>query len=177
MPTARPKASSHLLPCQQGDGLGERQHDRHGALRSGERVVSGGYVMSPPSADAANSPNFRNYAVGAGKWSVMSAFDTPPGNLVAFAYCQRGVVVKVRSASSASIPDDGNGSATASCHKGETLLSGGYTTTPKPDFEEHDRPGLFLLRLVSVGRASWTASAHNYSNIAGKITAFAYCMP
>src|SRR5919204_380686 len=61
------------------------------------------------------------------KWKVMAAFQTTPANLEAFAYCEQGVTVKVRSKMSDPIPTDGSGSATAQCHTGETLLGGGYT--------------------------------------------------
>jgi hypothetical protein len=142
---------------------------------SAETVVSGGYVMSPTSATGANSPTYRDYASSARKWKVTSAFENP-GSLEAFAYCERGVVIKVRSSTSAPIPpDNGDGSATARCHKGETLLSGGYTTKPKPDWENTFGPDFFYNSSYRSGKRSWTASAHNYSNVAGTITAFAYC--
>jgi hypothetical protein len=142
---------------------------------SGETLVSGGYVMSPPSATNGNSPTFRDYAVSASEWTVMSVFDTPPGSLAAFAYCQRGAIVKVRSSSSNPIPHGLERSATASCHKGETLLGGGYTTTPKPDWFNKTGPDFFYNASRRSGPRSWTASAHNYSHGSGKITAFAYC--
>ena len=144
---------------------------------SGEKVVSGGYVMSPVSATEHNSPTYRDYAAGAGKWTVMSVFETPPAKLEALAYCARGVVVKVRSVSSAPIHDDDSGSATASCHKGETLLSGGYTTTPTPDWNNKAGPDFFYNSSYRSGARSWTASGINYSKAAGKITAFANCTP
>jgi hypothetical protein len=118
----------------------------------GGRVASGGYVMSPSPATDANSPNYRDYATSAGKWTVMSVFADPPGNLVAFAYCTQHVRVKVRSRSR-SIPAEvmqvpGFGSATARCHKGETLLSGGYTSTPTPDWENMSGPDSFTTARV-----------------------------
>jgi hypothetical protein len=105
---------------------------------------------------------------------VTSAFESP-GSLEAFAYCERGVVIKVRSSTSAPIPDGGDSSATARCHKGETLLSGGYTTKPKPDWFNTFGPDFFYNASYRSGKHSWIASAHNYSNVAGTITAFAYC--
>jgi hypothetical protein len=133
---------------------------------SGQKVVSGGYVMNPPSATNANSPNFRDYAAGPGKWTAMSAFDSPPGNLLAFAYCTRGATVKVRSSSTsiaAKAPPPSKhprvGSATARCHKGETLLAGGYTTTPKPDWKDTNGPDFFYNTSRRSGTRAWTASA------------------
>jgi hypothetical protein len=143
---------------------------------AGEKVVSGGYVMSPAAATDHNSPTYRDYAAGASKWTVMSVFESPPANLAALAYCARGVVVKVRSVSSAPIVNDDSGSATASCHTGETLLAGGYTTTPTPDWHNKVGPDFFYSDSYRSGARSWTASAYNYGQ-SGKITAFAYCTP
>jgi hypothetical protein len=149
---------------------------------SGEKVVSGGYVMSPVSATHKNSPNFRDFAAGPSKWTVMSAFALAPAKLAAVAYCARGVTVKVRSESTSIAAQGfgdppGTGSATASCHKGETLLAGGYTTTPTPDYDDMTGPDLFYNASHRTAIRSWTASASNYSAAAGKLTAFAYCEP
>jgi hypothetical protein len=141
----------------------------------GQRLVSGGYAFL--GSDLGNSPTFRDFAATASKWRVMAAFDTTPAKLEAFAYCEQGVVVKVRSNTSDPIPDDGTGSATAHCHTGETLLSGGYRTTPTPDWNNNAGPDLFYDASFRSGTRAWTARAHNYSGVAGKITAFAYCEP
>jgi hypothetical protein len=143
---------------------------------AGETLVSGGYAFLPSSSQS-NSPTYRDYSPSGGKWTVMSDFNTTPAMLAAFAYCGRGVVVKVRSSSSASIPPGGDGSARASCHREETLLAGGYTTTPTPDVFNSTGPDLFYSGSHRSGAHSWTASAHNFSSVAGKIQTFAYCMP
>lgn len=145
---------------------------------SGQTLVSGGYgfLNSTPS-DQNGSTAYADYAASAREWKVTSAFAHVPVTLAAFAYCQRGVDVRVRSSSSAPIHEDGDGSATASCHKGETLLAGGYTTTPTPDWDNTSGPDLFYNASYRSGSRSWTARAHNYSNHSGKITAFAYCKP
>ncbi len=143
---------------------------------SGQTLVSGGYAFQTASPSAQNgSTAYMDYAASAREWKVTSAFEDIPVKLVAFAYCQPGVTVEVRSRSSTSIPHDGDGSATASCHKGETLLAGGYTTTPKPDWDNAAGPDLFYDTSYRSGRRSWTARAHNYSNVSGKILVFAYC--
>lgn len=143
---------------------------------SGEMLVSGGYAfLATPSSTQDGSATFKDYAASARKWKVTVAFDDVPADIQAFAYCQRGVDVKVRSKSSDPIPDNGGGSVTAACHEGETLLAGGYTTTPKPDWENAAGPDLFYYASHRSGSRSWTASAHNYSSVAGSITAFAYC--
>jgi hypothetical protein len=141
--------------------------------KSGEKLVAGGYQFQPATGEH-TSPTYRDYA-SKGGWSVMSVFNVVPAKLAAYAYCERGVVVKVRSRSSASIPTSHSGSATATCHKGETLLSGGYTTTPTPDYFDVSGPDVFYRDSYRSGPRSWTAAAHNVSNASGKITAFAYC--
>lgn len=138
---------------------------------SGETVISGGWAYSPSTGER-NSPTYRDYADGAGKWTVMSVFRSTPAKLTAFAYCGRGVVVNVRSSTSGRIFL--GGSATASCHKGETLLSGGYTTTPTPDWHNTRGPDFFYSGSYRSGVRSWTARAGNYG-MPGKITVFAYC--
>lgn len=143
---------------------------------SGETLISGGYAFLSTPSGQGNSPTFKDYAASVGKWTVMSAIENIPAQLEAFAYCQRGADVKVRSRSSGMINHGGNGSATASCHKGETLLAGGYTTTPKPDWNNAAGPDLFYSASYRSGVRSWTASAHNYGK-PGEIKAFAYCMP
>jgi hypothetical protein len=107
----------------------------------------------------------------------MSVFDTPPGNLVAFAYCARRVTAKVRSSSSPIAAGAPKGSATARCHKGETLLSGGYTTTPTPDFANKTGPDFFYSASYRSGKRAWTARVINFSAVSGRLTTFAYCAP
>jgi hypothetical protein len=142
---------------------------------SGQSVVSGGYAFLSTPSTQGNSPTYRDFAATARKWRVMATFETPPAKLEAFAYCEQGVTVKVRSKMSDPIPDNSSGSATAQCHTGETLLGGGYTTTPTPDWDNNAGPDLFYDASFKSGARSWTARAHNYSNVAGQITAFAYC--
>jgi hypothetical protein len=142
---------------------------------SGQTLVAGGYAFLGTPSALGNSPTFKNYVV-ASKWTVMAAFDTIPANLMAFAYCQKDVTVTVRSATSAPIHRPHDGSATASCRKGETLLSGGYTTVPRPDWGNVKGPDFFYFASYRSGSRSWTASAHNYGK-PGMIKVFAYCQP
>lgn len=143
------------------------------ACGSNQAVVSGGYALMP-SRSGYNSPIYSAYALSATQWRVTGAFPAP-STLTAFAYCQRGVVVKVRSRTRTNL-SLGTGSATAKCHKGETLLSGGYKTTPQPDYNNNAGPDSFYSASYRSGTRSWTASAANYSFASGQITAFAYCI-
>lgn len=147
---------------------------------SGAALVAGGYEYVSANSES-DSPTYRDYATTTRTWGVMAAIAITPAELAVFAYCERGVVVNVRSGSSGSIPGMSGGSATASCDKGETLLAGGYTTNPLPDWNNTIGPDLFYSASYRSGVRSWTASAYNFSNVnsmtAGTITAFAYCEP
>jgi hypothetical protein len=108
---------------------------------SGQSLVSSGFALtSSPTSYVTGSSVYADYAAGARKWKVTAAFEYVPAKLATLAYCQRGATVKVGSKSSAPIPPYGDGSATARCHKGETLLSGGYLTSPKPDINNTGGP-------------------------------------
>src|SRR5581483_3989501 len=144
------------------------------ACGSGQKLVSGGYMFLSMPITQGNSPVFRDFG-SAGKWTVMAAFDNTPAKLAGIAYCARGVSIKVRSSQSASIHPNHSGSATVGCKPGETLLAGGYTTTPKPDWENMNGPDLFYSTSYRSSTRSWTSRAHNFSNESGKITVFAYC--
>ena len=162
-------SSSEDAPADPADAAeGEARCD------SGESVVSGGHELAGLAVQD-NSPVFSSRRAGKRGWSISVFVANPPATLKTFAYCQRHVDVKVRSQQGDPIPDNGNGSVSASCHKGEKLLSGGYTTTPESDFSNDFGPDFFFYRSSRSGRRQWTASAHNYSNIAGQITTFAYC--
>ena len=146
------------------------------ACASGQTLVSGGYALSPSTPF---SPTFTD-AASAHRWKVTlvdrGAEGGTPATLAAFAYCMRGVKVKVRS-STGSTPANRTGSATATCHRKEALLAGGYNTTPKPDYLESTGPNSFYSASYRSAKRSWTAIAHNNSTVPGKITAYAYCMP
>jgi hypothetical protein len=139
-----------------------------------EAAVAGGYTLVTDDGGG-NSPVFIARKARKRAWSVSAFADDPPGSLTTFVYCRKGAKVKVRSAQSDPIDDEEPGSATAKCHRGETLLSGGYTTTPESDFNNTTGPDFFYYVSSRSGPRSWTAAAHNYSDVAGQITTFAYC--
>ncbi len=55
-------------------------------------------------------------------------------------------------------------------------MAGGYTTTPTPDYDNDTGPDIFYSASYQFAAGSWIVSGHNFSNVAGKITAFAYCV-
>lgn len=140
---------------------------------SGYTLFSGGFLFYDNPSEA-NSSTYRDYSPTAGEWTVMSVFTSTPAHLGSEAYCGQGLTVKARSASTP-IAAGGEASATASCHKKETLLSGGFTTTPTPDFDDSSGPDTYFSASYRSAEWSWIVKAHNYSSVAGAITAFAYC--
>lgn len=92
-------------------------------------------------------------------------FPITPAKLAALAYCERGVVVKVRSSSSASIPKHSGGSATASCHPGETLLSGALLGRPPSDVLG-SRTTSIVVRVVATVLTAWGVCRRSSTAIA-----------
>jgi hypothetical protein len=143
---------------------------------SDETLVSGGYETVDAQPGEHDLVPFKSRRSGDRRWKVTVFNDADvPTKLKVFAYCQRNVEVKVRSTQSAPITTETFGSATAECNQGEELLSGGYTTTPKSDFSNETGPDHFYTRSFRSAKRSWTVRAHNYSDVAGRITTFAYC--
>lgn len=136
-------------------------------------AVAGGWRFGLNS----NSPVFASSGSGGRAWTVKGfSDDGPDDDLKAFAYCLGRGGVKVRSAKSDPIPEDADGQATARCKPGEELLGGGHSTSPKSDFFNDEGPDLFYSRTLRVKSRAWRASAHNYSIVAGRITAKAVCL-
>lgn len=142
-----------------------------------ESLVSGGYETVDADPGTHDLVAFKSRRAGDRRWKVTVFNDSDTASkLRVFAYCKRDVDVKVRSKSDP-IGANQSGSVTARCHRGEGLLSGGYITTPKSDYNNTTGPDLFYTRSYRSGRRAWTAAAHNYSNIAGRITTSVHCKP
>lgn len=141
-----------------------------------ESLVSGGYETVGADPGIHDLVAFKSRRAGDRTWKVTVFNDADTASrLKVFAYCKREVDVKERSKQSDQIHSDQSGSATARCHRGEALISGGYITTPKSDYENTTGPDLFYTGSYRSGRRAWTAAAHNYSDVAGRITTFVYC--
>ena len=140
---------------------------------SGEKLVAGGYQFTNLSHQQ-DAALFSDYAAG-GAWKLVAVSYTVPAKVKAFAYCERGVVIKVSSARSGSIGYDSVGSVTASCRPDETLLGGGYTQKPTPDFYGNDGPAFFIGASHRSGKRSWIVTGENFSSVSGKLIAYAYC--
>jgi hypothetical protein len=173
--------------CTGGQGISRRSHSEivpgpAGTKRSvaahcgaNKSLVSGGYETVDADPGTHDLVAFKSRRTGGRRWKVTVFNDSDtPSRLRVFAYCKRDVDVKERSNGDPIGPDQ-SGSATARCHRGEALLSGGYTTTPKSDYQNTTGPDLFYTGSYRSGRRAWTAAAHNYSDIAGRIKTFVYC--
>ena len=173
--------------CTGGQGISRHSHSEivpgpAGTQRSvaahcgaNKSLVSGGYETVDADPGTHDLVAFKSRRTGDRTWKVTVFNDSDtPSRLRVFAYCKRDVDVKVRSNGDPIGPEQ-SGSATARCHRGEALLSGGYTTTPKSDYRNTTGPDLFYTGSYKSGRRAWTAAAHNYSDVAGRITTFVYC--
>jgi len=173
--------------CSEGRGVSRHSHSETVPGPAGtqktvaahcdanQSLVSGGYETVDADPGTHDLVAFKSRRVWDRTWKVTVFNDSNTAStLRVFAYCRRHVDVKVRSHSDPIGPDQ-PGSATARCHRGEALLSGGYITTPKSDYQNTTGPDLFYTGSYRSGRRAWTAAAHNYSDIAGRITTFVYC--
>jgi hypothetical protein len=121
---------------------------------------------------------FKSRPRGDDKWSV-TAFNDSGGEardrIKAFAYCLRGPrrIVTGR----APIAAGGNGDPDATCLPGTQLLGGGFTTSPKSDFDNETGPDLFYAASTRTDPTEWSVFAHNYSDVGGTTTAIAVCRP
>lgn len=141
---------------------------------SDEVILSGGFAFQHASLSEFNSSTYQDYSPDIRHWTVTSAFATVPARLATFAYCGRGLRVVARSSTVPS-PSHTKASATASCLTGETLLSGGFTTDPTPDWNNTTGPDTYFAASYRSAVRSWTVADDNYSDAPGTLTAFAYC--
>ncbi len=158
------------------DGNDEPTNTDSGAsCPSGTTLVSGGYRMSDPSSRG-NAPIYSSFPASGKKWSIVGLLDSP-GTLKSFAYCAKDAVdVRMRTSKATSPGGDEDVTVTAKCHSGEELLSGGFHTTPEPDWDNSAGPDTFFSDSYSSTAGAWTVSAIDYSSfVGGHVTAYAVC--
>ena len=140
--------------------------------------MAGGWAFAPADAGATNQPVFKSRPKGTDKWTV-TAFNDQTGpareEITAFAYCLRGPR-RVRTESTP-IAASGNGDPDAECAPGTELLGGGFSTSPKSDFDNATGPDLFYAASTRTDPTTWSVFARNYSSVAGTVTAIATCRP
>jgi hypothetical protein len=146
---------------------------------SGQEAISGG--LDNPGFTRDGGAGFFPYVSkksGSREWRVsVELFRPAPATLRAFVYCRAGRAVKTRSAS-ATVPSTGSqaATATAECKHGETLISGGYSTTSLEFPGGVSGPDLWYYSSHKAGRRGWTVSAFDNGGAAGgRFEALAYC--
>ncbi len=55
------------------------------------------------------------------------------------------------------------------------MLSGGWTVSPRPDWDNEDGPDTFFSSAYPAAQQSFVATAINFSAVAGRISGFAIC--
>jgi hypothetical protein len=171
--------------CRRGIGVSSRsatdsvsvegaQAKAAAACRSGATLASGGF-QTLDSLGASNMNAFLSRRSGGSGWRIAVVNNqVATSTLRTFAYCQPGGKVRER-VTQVPISANGDASATADCHADEELLSGGYATNPATDYFNNTGPDLYYGQSYRSARRSWRATAHNYSDAAGTLTALAYC--
>jgi hypothetical protein len=145
--------------------------------KRGEKVVSGGFDADFDSNDT-TVVLFESRKTGGRKWTASAGNrDTGSAQLNTFAYCSESLGgLKTRSAQTtipeSFFPDASSGTATATCKKGERVVSGGFDGPYDPTAAS----GVILpYESRKQGRRRWTVSATSYGQGAGTLTALAYC--
>jgi hypothetical protein len=140
-------------------------------------VVAGGWRYEPAGQAANNSPVFKSNRKGSERWAVTAVLDSPDADsrIRAFAYCLRGLDLRVRTKNSDTVESNADGTGRARCGRGQELLGGGFTTTPQPDWNNMDGPDHFYFASHRAGPSRWAAAAHNHSDVAGRIKTTVIC--
>lgn len=107
-------------------------------------------------------------------------FGEDPGQLVAYAYCEKGARAPVTRAARAAVAPGKVKSLFAVCPRGMKVLSGGFATGA---FDQRSGPRVLTLTSRRAGPRRWKVQAFNLtegdpasSNRAGKLAAYAYCV-
>lgn len=138
----------------------------------GKRAIAGGFKFSTL---VGNSPVFRSRPTDSRTWSVLALSEDEASKLKALAYCvpdRGGVSTRKDSTQVGTIE---SGSVEPKCRSGETLLSGGWTVSPRPDWQNESGPDTFFYSAYPAAQRRFVASAINFSDVAGKITGLAIC--
>lgn len=140
-------------------------------------VVSGGWRYEPAGQAASNSPVFKSNRKGSERWAVTAVIDTPDADnkIRAFAYCLRGLDLRARTRRSDTVEGGSDGSGAAKCGRGQELLGGGFTTTPRPDWDNSTGPDHFYFASRRSGPSRWAVAAHNHSSVDGVIKTTVIC--
>ena len=139
---------------------------------SEKRVISGGFEFSTL---VSNSPVFRSRPTDQRSWSVLALSEDSDSKLKVLAYCvpDRGGISTRKD--STQIGANQVRTVEPKCKSSETMLSGGWTVSPRPDWDNEDGPDTFFSSAYPAAQQSFVATAINFSAVAGRISGFAIC--
>jgi hypothetical protein len=170
--------SRHLSPGSESDRgrISSDPASEEGTAKArcgrGKTAVAGGWKFDET---AGNQPVFTSFGGGGRAWKLSAASGDSP-RVTVYAYCLRDEGIQARKRTGATIASEGNGDASVKCRRGEELLGGGFKTKPRPDYSNATGPDLFFSDSRRKGSRGWTATAHNYSDVAGRIKLAALCL-
>lgn len=137
----------------------------------GTKLISGGFA-GEQDGDSAVFTYAANRRGGKQQGASAVNFGAQAGTLTSFAYCQKKAKLSVRSAQTvipAGSPTAALGTATATCPKGSTAVSGGFAGPRETDVDI--RP----YESRRTGKRAWTVSAYSFGSAGGTLTAQVGC--
>jgi hypothetical protein len=133
-------------------------------------AVSGGYASVDPL------PGFGPLAskrAGKRKWTVKAYGAIAPSELIVFVYCDKTKPKLKTKSASVSVAANEDGSATARCKKGSSVVSGGFDG-PGAAPDEPTGDAIYPYESRRTGKRKWTASGWNDEEV-GTFVVYAYC--
>jgi hypothetical protein len=171
--------SSHIAPSvasksgtitASGNRLGGSMPSCNGA----DQVVAGGFKTVEPSADRHEISAYVSRRADAATWQLKFVDIKRKADFIAYAYCTGHELITYDPSQSDSFLHNAQGSVASQCPTG-FLLAGGYATSPKPDYYDAARQDLYYSESERTAGETWSVTGHNFSNVGGTLTAYAYC--
>ncbi len=137
----------------------------------GKRVAVGGGFLTSTSAPENFVIVYASFRVSNNSWAS-NAVGYPGGTLTTYVYCRKlkKPPSEVAGAVTTSPGDFAAATATASCPRKTTLLSGGFSSTQGPTGFD------FAKVTTAINRGgTWTYTATNNSDLTETLTGYAYC--
>ncbi len=153
------------------------------ACKPGQVAVSSGFEA--PGLGLGKDSGVARIGVRKGKNRVTTRaynFGEDAGELVSYAYCQKGAVPPAERVARTTVGPNTARSLVAVCPRGMRVISGGFATGA---FTQRTGPRVFALTSKRVGSRSWKVQGFNMPDDnpssprqkrPGKLAAFAYCV-
>jgi hypothetical protein len=136
------------------------------------RVVSGGFKIAQGASGGLTA--FESRRIGTRQWraSAVQATNMPlPATLTSFAYCRKHSPKIAAIPATGIVPNDGTGSATASCPAGRKAIAGGFATEVAFDADMLAIP----LTSMRVAPRSWVVTGLGTGGNPATVSSYAYC--